>query len=313
MKKIIAISLATLVVLLVIWGILVFVTHVPQTSVSNINVSRIAEKHVDQIRITNGDAVVELAKNSAGWQVAGHAVDTVLLENIWGTFENAQVSGPVSRNPENHSKFEVDNEQGMSLEFMGDKGTSTLIVGKPATSRQSSYVRAIDSDDVYVFNADLRFLFPTTENAWRDTTALSLDAEDVESIEITSKYADEPFAIEHQGDAWEVVQTTDGEELSRSNVPSETIDALFAQIQPLRADAFIEDESDLQTFEAAQKDITLVVAYDDNDVILEFVQQSDDIWWMQVNQVGTIYEIPQYRIDQIISITRLFPEEVVEE
>lgn len=290
-------SIGTLVVLLVLWIGVSFFSHTPQTKVSGIDVTNITEKKINYISITSADSEVILVSNDSQWQVGGHYVDPVLLENIWGTFEDAAVSGPVSRNAANHEKFEVDDEQSVVLTFKGAKNTHTLIVGKPATAHQSSYVRLQDSDEVYVFNADLRFLFPTEVNLWRDTVILSLSKENLEQIHVTMP-EDLTFVLSPFEDDW--IARSDDLEIK---VQEAQIDALFSHISPLRADRFIEDESDLSAFEESAKDIHLTLEYKKREgIILEMEEQETGMWWVRVNESGSVYEVPAFRVDAITTL-----------
>ncbi len=296
-------TIGILILLLFIWiGVILF-NSVPYTKVAGIDVSNITEENIDRITITYKDNRVVLVYEDTAWKVSGYSVDPVLLENIWGTFKYASITGPVSKNPNNHTKFEVDKENSVVLEFAGENETYTLMVGKSATARKSSYVRQADTDEVYVFNADLRFLFPTFVDSWRDTTALSLTKDTLQYISV-EKQDGVTFTLLPTEDAW-VARLGDKD----IHVPETRIDTLFAQLNPLRTDAFIEDETDIVAFEKTLKDLRIVMVYKgDHTITLELEKQNSGLWWMRVNEEGTIYEIPEYRIDNMVNLTDIIEE-----
>lgn len=128
------------------------------------------EASVGRIVITEGDVLVELIRMDTLWVLAGHETDKLRswrMDAIFASVLGVKRESAVSENPEKWTTYGVDST-GRQLLIYDLKGElqSHVIVGRSSANWQSSYVRRIDEDEVYMTNRSIYQYLSTASDFW---------------------------------------------------------------------------------------------------------------------------------------------------
>ena len=145
---------------------------------------------VSKIEIIAKGQTTILAKQNDQWVVAtmdNYPADSEgvkdLLEKV-AEFDNSRHE---SNNPKNQAEYQVDSS-GVEAKLLDaeEKMLAHLFVGKNTPGIFNSYVRAADSNDVYVGKGYLQSIFDKGERTWKDRTIFKFEKSHVTSIDIVS-------------------------------------------------------------------------------------------------------------------------------
>ncbi len=200
------------------------------------------KESVAKIEITASGETTTLVKENDAWLVASmenYPADTEGVADVLDKVAELKTTGLVSSNPEKQAQFEVDSSgaEAKLLDAGGDV-LAHLFLGKTTPGYLSSYVRAAESNDVYVGKGNLKATFDKGTRTWKDRTIFSFNKGDVTHLSIKSE--EEEIALEMDADGkWQMTAP-------------ETIAALQAEL-----DALLDSLSDLDTDEFAEaKDLS---------------------------------------------------------
>jgi len=142
-----------------------------------------------EISLKDGTTTI-LEKSGEVWNVAtagGYAADAVAVTKIFEVVGGLEASQLVSRSAEKHALYEVDSTAARVAIFGGgDQPVARFFVGKNGPDFQSSYVRPVDSEKVYLSTESLRQVFERGRRGWRDQKILSFAPEEVAGIRFLS-------------------------------------------------------------------------------------------------------------------------------
>ncbi len=148
------------------------------------------KEQVSRIEITAKGETTILSKQAEQWVVTtmeDYPADSEgvkeLLEKV-GDFDNAR---HVSDNPKNQAEYQVDSS-GVEAKLMdaNDKVLAHIFVGKNTPGIFNSYVRAADSNDVYIGNGYLQGTFDKGTRTWKDRKIFKFEKGLVTGIDIIS-------------------------------------------------------------------------------------------------------------------------------
>ena len=200
------------------------------------------KESVAKIEITASGETTTLVKENDAWLVASmenYPADAEGVADVLDKVAELKTTGLVSSNPEKQAQFEVDSS-GAEAKLLDTGGTvlAHLFLGKTTPGYLSSYVRAAESNDVYVGKGNLKATFDKGTRTWKDRTIFSFNKGDVTHLSIKSE--EEEIALEMDADGkWQMTAP-------------ETIAALEAEL-----DALLDSFSDLDTDEFAEtKDLS---------------------------------------------------------
>lgn len=116
------------------------------------------------------------------------------VERIFETLGKASEGEVVSKNPENHIKFQVDKMTGTRVKFF-DKSSASIgdyYIGKmgPNYMNPTTYVRAEGSDEVIAIPTMMMGLFQAGEDNWREREIFDIKPEDI--IGFTLQHPNQP-------------------------------------------------------------------------------------------------------------------------
>jgi hypothetical protein len=199
-----------------------------------------------------------------------------------------------SAKPEKQSVFQVDSS-GVETKLLdaSDNVLAHLFVGKTTTDFFSSYVRAADSNNVYVVEGYLKSVFDKGTRTWKDRTIFAFNKGDVTSITIKS----EEEEIELQIDAeskWQMFRPV------ASPAKGEDVDSLLDTLSSLTTDDFAEAK-DLTEYELdAPKSSIRAVLNDGSTEALLIGKEESGKHYVKREDTDTIFMLYTSRINQLI-------------
>lgn len=196
---------------------------------------------VDKIEITApGKEVVQLGKTTAGWFVdseRGYAADTAAVSSVLNTASEIVATSVVSSNPEKQGIFEVNSEKGVEVTI--GSGASVLahfFVGKTGSDFTSSYVRAAESDEVYLVRGVNRNLFNRGQG-FVDRTLAKFNPDAVTQISLAA--ADTGWVVTKVDSLWNIT-SPDG---TAGEASGAVVMTIARMLSTLIADAVIDSVS----------------------------------------------------------------------
>lgn len=231
---------------------------------------------VDKIEVRSKQGNVVLEKQAGKWMVVEpgrYKADETAVMAAVAKGASLNVTSLVSSNPSKQAVFQVDSTATLVKVFEKGNERAAFRVGKPGTSFTETYVRAEGSNDVYLANEVLTYIFSKTLKDWRDKTIFKMEKDNIKDVRF--HYGDTTFNIARQDSNWLV----DGLPGSQTNVS-----AVIASLSNFTADEFID--STITTLPA------LVCAIEVSGIQLRFhfnketnkylVQTSESTQWFDV-------------------------------
>lgn len=166
-----------------------------------------------------------------GWTVAGHAADSAQVARFLTALAEAGTGAPVSVNPANHARMEVDDASARMLVLEGPEGPDTLLVGGSGPAGGSAYARLPGRDEVHVVQADLASHAGRAVTDWRSRAMTAADTSAVTAVEVLRDGSS--YRLERGDTAW----TMDGEAAYEIGVEN-----LLGELADLEAQGFPEED-----------------------------------------------------------------------
>ena len=199
-----------------------------------------------------------------------------------------------SSNPEKQAVFQV-NSSGVEAKLTDASGNllAHLFAGKTTPGIFYSYVRAADSNDVYIVNGHLKSTFDKGYRSWRDRTIFSFLKEDVTHLTIGSEEEEVELQIDAVG-AWQMLKPL----ISAANgTEVETITDLMSSLE---SDDFAESK-DLSEYglDAPKASITATLKDGSARTLLIGVEESGS-HYVKREDKAQIFELNKERVDKLI-------------
>lgn len=159
---------ATVIILTVIFNQIQLKSSQETKISDNFKFENVTENDVNKIEIMKKDETITLTKNNGIWMNGDQNADSTKISSFIQTVNNATLEKTVSQNSANHTKFEVDTENGVTVKFYkgSDKLVTEFIVGQYATGG-GCYIRKVDGNNVYVMSNDITSYTGYTQADWQ--------------------------------------------------------------------------------------------------------------------------------------------------
>jgi hypothetical protein len=250
-----------------------------------------------RIELKGPEAEVILEKKAVEWQVASSAnypADAGSIENLLSKVKGLSVGSLVSKKPEKHPIFKVD-ESGLEVKVLTEDSTPTaqFFVGKTGPDRTSTYLRRGDSPEVYLVNERLESTFSRPE--WRDLNIFRFNPNDV--LELTLKpEGKKEISLKRNivEGIWEI------DKPFKSPANKEEVDSLLVTFSSLRAQEFAE-EGALKKSRLARPQATFTAVLVDGSKKMLLVGRDKDKSLTYVKKEGddTIFLVSQYQLRKL--------------
>ena len=145
-----------------------------------------------------GGATTTLAKANNQWLVASmdnYPADQKAVEELLDKVAEMKTLQRASTNPEKQAVFQVDSS-GVEAKLLDASGAvlAHLFAGKTTPEIFNSYVRAADSNEVYIVEGYLKSTFDKGYRTWKDRQIFAFPKEEV--THLTIKSADEDIELQ---------------------------------------------------------------------------------------------------------------------
>jgi len=151
---------------------------------------------IEWLRLTGpgGVTIATLERRGAAWVVeeaSGYRADWGRLKSLLSALSQAEITEEKTANPEYYPRLGVEDVSspeatGVMIEFAGDSGLPTVILGKNAQGREGQYARLQDAAETVLI--DRRMDVPVELADWLDQTVI--DISDAEVVEVRINHPD---------------------------------------------------------------------------------------------------------------------------
>lgn len=255
------------------------------------------KEDVVKIEITATGETTTLSNENNQWLVASmdnYPADSDGVADVLDKVTELKTTGLVSENPEKQAEFEVDSS-GAEAKLLDASGNvlAHLFLGKTTPGYLSSYVRAADSNKVYVGKGNLKATFDKGTRTWRDRTIFRFNKGDVTHLTIKS----EEEQIELQMDAESKWQMTKPETFPALEAE---LDALLDSLSELDTDDFAE-ATDLSEYELdPPKSSVLAKLNDGSTKLLLIGKEEGGKHYVKREDKDPVFMLFQYKINQLL-------------
>jgi hypothetical protein len=244
---------------------------------------------VDRLEITSATGTVVLARQGSRWMVEQPVTapaDESVIGTAIGKGAAIRLKSLVSANPQKQFLFQVDSTATLVRIF--DHGTerAAFRIGKLGASYRDTYVRREGSDEVYLADGVLTYVFNKPPRDWRDRTIFRTDEAGIQSVDF--RYGDTTFALVRTDSLWMI----DGKTATESTVRS-----FLTSLANFQADTFIDSALALGAPEAQIQVGTTT---------LSFFRSGTDRYTVQSSASDQLYEIYNWRANQLLKRERDF-------
>ncbi|MDE0014064.1 MAG: DUF4340 domain-containing protein [Candidatus Poribacteria bacterium] len=256
------------------------------------------KEQVRKIEIVATGETTTLSKQDSNWIVASmnnYPADsegiTELLSKV-AEFKNTQ---RVSNNPEKQAEFEVDST-GVEAKLMdaSDKLLAHLFVGKTTPGFLSSYVRAADSNDVYVAQGYLQSVFDKGELTWKDRTIFDFNKGIVTQLNISSSEETVELHLDAEG-TWQMLKPI------ASAVKQTEVDSLLTTLSGLDTDDFAEMPDDLGEYGLDMPESTISAVRNDGITATLYIgNEEDGKLYVKRDDADTVFRLFTSNVDRLI-------------
>lgn len=195
-------------------------------------------EEVSKLVITKGETAVTLEKDADGktWRVTSpftYPADTTVVESILRNFEKETLMDMlVSSDPKDHTTYELLPDQAIKLEvYKGATLETALYIGKNAVGG-SSYLRPVNSEEVYRAKSISKARLDKPAAEWRDKKIFDLKPEELTRLEISGGAL--PLIFVRDNGKWKAEEPAD------LAVDQNTVDGLARTFSTLRAADILE-------------------------------------------------------------------------
>lgn len=160
---------------------------------------------VDRLEISSAGATVTLSQEAGKWMITSpirFAADDAGVKSAISRGRKVELKGLVSSNPQKQQLFQVDSAGTLVKIFERGTEKAAFRVGKAGTTFSETYVRREGSNDVYVAEGPLSYIFVKAPKDWRERAILKTDREKISSIRYT--FGDTVFTLAFRDSLWMV-------------------------------------------------------------------------------------------------------------
>ena len=238
-----------------------------------------------------------LVKQNDQWLVEtmdNYPADQTAVKELLDKVAEMKTIQRASSNPEKQAVFQVDSSGvEAKLTDASDNLLAHLFAGKTTPEIFNSYVRAADSNDVYIVQGNLKLTLDKGYRSWRDRAIFSFLKEDVTHLTMRSEEEDIELQIDAAG-AWQLlkpmVSAADGTEV-------ETITELMSSLE---TDDFAEPK-DLSEYglDAPKMSVTATLKDGSARTLLIGVEESG-AYYVKREDKAQIFELNKRHVDKLI-------------
>jgi len=160
---------------------------------------------VDKIEVKSASGTIILQREGAGWMLTSPLrakADEVGVHQLLGKGRVIALKAMISSNPLKQAMFQVDSTGPLVRLFAGADERAAFRIGKAGASYTETYVRREGSNDVFLAEGMLLYLFVKQPRDWRDKAILRMPQESIKNVRY--QYGDTTFALVFQDSVWRI-------------------------------------------------------------------------------------------------------------
>jgi len=243
--------------------------------------------------LKEGEEEKIIKKENGLWKINGFDASQKAIDDFFKALSELSIKSLVSRNPENHANFEIDEKNGITLTMVKDNIISTFIIGRQSTTFNSFYAKIKGGNNVYEVSGMLRDKLLQSVTFWRDKIIVNVPREIIQKIEVVSDT--NPLTVTKNKDIWTAKRFDKTAILDEA-----TANRLIATFNPLEASGFLNEEKQKE-FQNAKDKIIIFIYGSDNKPLAEInLFEKDDEWWGQVDGKDIFYTISPYKFSDVL-------------
>jgi len=158
----------------------------PVKNSSSIDLSIFTPETVQAVTLNHGDEVRTLKLEDGAWHINDELADQNKVGLFFDQLEQTEILKLASKNQENHSKYLISKDDGLTVTFTSEADSSIFIVGKSGPGPGTFYIRNEGFANVYLAQGMIRIDLaqaaedwkedPPEENVGEDESAQDMDA-----------------------------------------------------------------------------------------------------------------------------------------
>lgn len=195
---------------------------------------------VQSISITRNNSTFSLQNIGGKWYVVKsepaewrYPADEASVKSLLGSIQKLKITSLISSNPDRQHLFQVDST-GTLLAYADRSGRSiSLYVGKMGPSFTETYVRPVNSNDVYLAEGLTTWEVNKDLKDWRDKVILKVARDSVRQI--TFRYPRDRYTLLRDS-VWRMQPSAKEKE----KINESAITSLLGSLESLRASDFVD-------------------------------------------------------------------------
>lgn len=160
---------------------------------------------IDKIEVKSATGMTLLLKEGAGWMLTVPMrvkADDAAVRQLLGKGKGIALKALVSSNPGKQGVFQVDSAGTLVTLYEGGAPKAAFRIGKSGSTYTETYVRREGSNDVYLADGMLLYLFVKQPKDWRDKAILRMPQESITLVRY--QYGDTTFTLALKDSAWNI-------------------------------------------------------------------------------------------------------------
>ena len=297
-------QLLVLVGVLVVLGLLVLIFENPfgkNESEKKIEAARslfpnLKKESVAKIEIAASEETTTLARENDQWLVSSmdnYPADQKAVEELVDSVIEFKTIQLASTNPEKQSVFQVDSS-GVEAKLLNASGNvlAHLFAGKTTADFFSSYVRAADSNNVYVVKGYLKSVFDKGGRTWKDRTIFDFNKGDTTHLTIKSETEDIELQIDAES-KWQMLKPV------TSTAKQTEVESLLDTLSSLQTDDFAEPK-ELAEYTLDAPNSSIAATLNDGSIRLLLIgKEESDKHYVKREDKEPIFMLYKSRISQL--------------
>ena len=195
------------------------------------------------------EAEIRVCRTNQGWQLVAPLVypaQSISVENLLTILERLTPAAFIGE-AELKNRSSADEEYGFVVpqcSIILQPGNFRIRIGKKTSPGDQVFLQIMDTEGIFVVDADLLKLVPLAPDDWRDTTLVNLSGLLVDRIAVTNGSTIFTLQRDNTNHLWRIVFPIP----ARAN--HQKIEDSLRQLQGLRVNQFVSDDpqSDLEKF-----------------------------------------------------------------
>ena len=304
-------SKKTLVILLGLFLVLLLIAFFPALSRrikptadqgilnAEVNFKPFTIQSTDSFSIKKGGEEKKFSKQNNSWQVNGFEASQSEVQSFFDQLGKSKAEFLVSKNPENHKSYGLDEESGTLLSFTQNGQTSSFIIGNTA-SGGGFYAKKQNANNAYTVSGGfIATKLSQDVSAWRNKTVFDISKDQFQRAEIMAGKNTLTLTKNQEGKLEAEMSGT------KQTLEQAVADKIFMVINPLVADGFLMD-AEVQEFQkAADKTIVRISPKGGQSIELRLMKK-DSNWWGKVSGRETYYRFSDSKLADFTSLEKWF-------